>query len=339
MELTRKDTKMLQGLSVLAMLCLHLFDRTDPAGLYEPFARFGEVTITYMLGQLSDFCVMGFAFCTGYVHYQLKDEDYFFKKRLKGLLSLLITYWVVLVVFSVVGLLTGKNDIIPANVGTFVLHALLLNNSYNGAWWYMLTYALLVLFSPLLMKVVKRYHWCIVLTIGFVIYCAGYYLRFGGVQGSFVLDKLGPFMTTLFEYLIGAICAKCLWFTHLDGLTDKLPKLVRIAIASILWLGMLVGHSMVVRSLFIAPLTGLCVFSLFALWRKPEWIEKFFLFVGNHATNIWLVHMFFYSKMFPNLVFVAKYPIPIYLFMLGLRLGTSLILTFIQKPLRKLVLH
>lgn len=45
MELTKRDTKMIQGLSVLAMLCLHLFDR-DYTGLFTP------------LGDLRKFCVI-----------------------------------------------------------------------------------------------------------------------------------------------------------------------------------------------------------------------------------------------------------------------------------------
>ena len=36
MELTKKDTKMLQGLSVLAMVWLHLFDTNNYQGLFEP---------------------------------------------------------------------------------------------------------------------------------------------------------------------------------------------------------------------------------------------------------------------------------------------------------------
>lgn len=35
MELSKNDSKMLQGLSVLAMVCLHLFDR-DYTGLFTP---------------------------------------------------------------------------------------------------------------------------------------------------------------------------------------------------------------------------------------------------------------------------------------------------------------
>lgn len=57
--------------------------------------------------------------------------------------------------------------------------------------------------------------------------------------------------------------------------------------------GMLWLHTLVIRSLFIAPLTGLMIIFLFVLWEKPVWVEKIFLILGKHSTNIWLIHMFF----------------------------------------------
>ena len=68
--LTRDDTKMIQGLSVLAMVVLHLFDRLDFQGLYHPLLYFMEKPIVFYFAQLSDFCVMGFAFCSGYGLYK-----------------------------------------------------------------------------------------------------------------------------------------------------------------------------------------------------------------------------------------------------------------------------
>ena len=67
MEFSKNDSKMLQGLSVLAMVWLHLFDR-DYTGLFSPVLFVGGVPLSFYLGQLSDFCVFGFAFLSGYAH-------------------------------------------------------------------------------------------------------------------------------------------------------------------------------------------------------------------------------------------------------------------------------
>lgn len=48
MELGKNDSKMLQGLSVLAMLCLHLFDR-EYEGLFHPILFVGGGTAILLL--------------------------------------------------------------------------------------------------------------------------------------------------------------------------------------------------------------------------------------------------------------------------------------------------
>lgn len=336
MELTRKDTKMLQAMSVLAMLCLHLFDRLELKGLYKPLIyTWGGYPLTYILGQLSDFCVMGFAFCTGYAHYLLRGEKGFYRNRLKGLLSVLAGYWVVLTVFSAVGIFVGKGNEIPGSVDKWIMHFFLLDHSYNGAWWYMLTYTLLVLLSPGLMKLVKKLPWFATLSIGFTIYCGGYFLRFQTAADNWLLNNIGPFAMTLFEYLIGSICAKCMYFTKIHKLTENWNTPIRITVAALLWLAMLYGHSAVVKSLFIAPATGIVIISLFVLWRKSEWVEKVFLFIGEHSTNLWLTHMFFLSTLFNGLVFLPEYPILIYLWLIALTIGTSMVIQLIQKPIQQ----
>ena len=52
MELTKNDSKMLQGLSVLAMVWLHLFDR-NYTGLFTPIFFGGGVPYSFYIAQLS----------------------------------------------------------------------------------------------------------------------------------------------------------------------------------------------------------------------------------------------------------------------------------------------
>ena len=59
---------MLQGLSVLAMVLLHLFCTYYYADKYTPILFFSGVPLCFYIAQLSDFCVFGFAFCSGYGH-------------------------------------------------------------------------------------------------------------------------------------------------------------------------------------------------------------------------------------------------------------------------------
>lgn len=48
--------------------------------------------------------------------------------------------------------------------------------------------------------------------------------------------------------------------------------------------------------------------------------------------------MFFYQSLFPELVYRAKYPLFIYLFMLGICTAVSYVLQLVEKPLQELVI-
>ena len=201
----------------------------------------------------------------------------------------------------------------------------------------MFAYAVLVICSPVLLKAVKRYHPLAVLAAGFVVYCAAYYVRFSVKTDNWMLIKFAPFGMTLFEYLIGAVCYKIRLLTWLREHWNKLPVVVRWIAATILIAGMLYGRTKIVPSLFVAPVTGFIIMALFVFWRKPKWIERAFLFVGNHSTNIWLTHMFFYLVLFRNLVYKVKYPVFIFAYMMVLTLTLSLLLQIVQKPLHKVI--
>ena len=200
MELTKQDTKMLQGLSVLAMVWLHLFCTYNYADKFTPLLFFGGVPLCFYIAQLCDFCVFGFAFCSGYGHMAGYGRGGFYKSRLKGLLAVLCDYWLILCIFTVISVMAGQAEFMPGSVRKFLMNAALLENSYNGAWWYLFTYAVLVICSPALLKAVDKCHPLVVLAGSFGVYCVAYYVRFRVETDNLLLIKFGPLGMTLFEY-------------------------------------------------------------------------------------------------------------------------------------------
>jgi len=334
MELTKNDSKMLQGLSVLAMVCLHLFDR-DYTGLFTPIIFFKGIPLSFYFGQLSDFCVFGFAFLSGYAHFLQFEQPGYYKRRLKGLLSVYASYWLILILFSIVGIIIGQGDYMPGSIGKFILNALTLENSYNGAWWYLFTYAILVFISPLILKCVKHWNPFVVIGMGFVVYFVAYCIRFKISFSNWFLCNIGPFGMTFFEYLLGAVVCKYKLFTRFYSIWQKFHKVIRFVIAFILIVGILLSRTLIVPSLFVAPISGFVIMTLFHFWEKPKSIEKVFLLIGEHSTNIWLTHMFFCLCMFTNLVYIAKYPILVFGFMITITLLLSILLKFIENPIQK----
>lgn len=336
-ELTKKDTKMLQGLSVLAMVLLHLFCTYEYADKYTPVLFFSGVPLCFYIAQLSDFCVFGFAFCSGYGHMANFGQAGFYKSRLKGLLAVLCDYWVILCVFSLISIAAGQPEFMPGSVRKFIMSALLVEISYNGAWWYLFAYAVLVVSSPLLLKAVEKNHPLMVLIFGFAVYCAAYYVRFRVVTDNWLLAKFGPFGMTLFEYLVGAVCYKVKFVSWIREYWERLSKRIHWILTVVLMLAMLYARTKIVPSLFVAPVSGAVIMALFILWKKPKWFEDMFLFVGKHSTNIWLTHMFFYLVLFRHLVYRAKYPVLIFAFMMAITTAVSILLQLVQKPIHKAV--
>lgn len=336
MELKRDDTKMLQGLSTIAMLLLHLFCRYDFAGLYQPSIFIAGYPLTFYLGQVSDFCVMGFAFCSGYGHYksmEISSEGYY-KRQLKHLLQLYFKFWVICCLFTLISVIMGRNDYMPGDFVEFLLNITSVNVTYNGAWWYLFIYAVIVVLSPLLLKATKKFNSILLLFIGGVIYLTAYYVRFYTPGHGWLLEKFGTFGMTLFEYLIGAIFCKTQILTKSYNMTTKVAKnsFVRDCLAVVTVLAIILIRTHLVRSLFVAPATGLIIMVIFHYWKKPNFIRKTFLYIGQHSTAIWLTHMFFFTThLFDGLVFKAKYPILIFVFILLLCFVSSYIVNGIYK--------
>lgn len=332
MELKVQDTKMLQGLSVLAMLWLHLFCK-EHHDIFEPIVFLGETPLSFYIAQLSDFCVMGFAFCSGYGHMVQSNKTNYYKKRLQGLIVLLMNYWVVLIVFSLVSVIAGNGSSMPGNFGRFILNFLTLDKSYNGAWWYLNTYIILVVLSPLILKIIDKYNALIILLLSFVIYCISFYIRFYTDSTCWIFGRFALFGMTLFEYMLGAIFYKCKIFSKVYDCYIKINIIWRSVGSILLVLGMLYTRTKIIPNFFVAPISGLALILLFHFWNKPTWIKKIFLFIGKHSTNMWLTHMFFYSVVFVDFVYLVKYPVLIYIFMLFITIIVSILLQLIQKPI------
>lgn len=68
MDITKRDSKMLKGVAILAMLMLHLFCRRDNLP-YNPLLWIGDTPLIYYFGLFGDICVAIYCFVSGYAHY------------------------------------------------------------------------------------------------------------------------------------------------------------------------------------------------------------------------------------------------------------------------------
>ncbi|MBQ9551129.1 MAG: acyltransferase family protein [Clostridia bacterium] len=340
--MNKNDAKMVQGLSVLAMVCLHLFCRVNWAELYAtPVMLFG-LPVSFYFGQISDFCVFGFALCSGYAHMTLYGKPHYYRGRLVSLLALYGRFWLILLLFTIAAAFVGKSWMYLDHPVAYLLTVTSVIPSYNGAWWYLPVYAVLVLASPLLMKWCRKYHWLLLSFFIAVFYVVGYYLRFKkavSFSPYFSTESIGKFLMTLAEYLFGAVLYKLSFFEKAKAAAQKIKPALFWLGSAVLIAALMLVRAKFLRTLFVAPLTGMILITILVAGQKPKPVSDFFLFFGGHSTNIWLTHMFFIRVLFTDFVFIAKYPPLIFLFMLALCLALSYAINFLYHPLQKKILR
>lgn len=344
MELTKNDTQKCKGIAIIGMVMLHMFCRLDNLP-YSPLIWIGDTPLIYYLGLLGDVCVPIFCFCSEYAHYLLYDQ---FGKKYKNripnkLLRFLCNYWIVVVLFSVLGLICGKSAVIPGSLSEFLGNIFLYKMSYNGAWWFVLTYIFLLLLSPALAKLVKKtkgYLSLVIIAVSGIIYFIAYIIRFDIVPiqlENLVLDWILTQMvllgTSQLTYMIGMVCRKYSLVTKLRKAADK--TYIRVLV-SVISLCVLLLHC-VIPSAFLAPFTALATLRILIVTRFPKVIEMPLCFLGKHSTNIWLIHMFFYMGLFDGLAFIAKYPPFIAIFMFLICIAVSLFINVLYHPICHLI--
>ena len=105
---------------------------------------------------------------------------------------------------------------------------------------------------------------------------------------------------------------------------------------ALIFAGMIAGHG-IVQSLFMAVITATVTIAVLCVCPLPKRLTSLLCYFGEHSTNIWLIHMFFYTALFDGFVFCAKYPIPIFLLLLVVSLASSYVIKWLSKPILKLV--
>ncbi|CUO90067.1 MULTISPECIES: acyltransferase family protein [Clostridium] len=339
MELTKNQIKITKGVAILFMLLLHLFCTKNYEGLYIPILFIGEVPLMYYLALFGDCCVAIYCFCSGYglfISYKNNKEKYL-KNNLIRIFKLYINYWIILLIFVVIlGPLMGMGNSYPGSLKKFLLSFLAIEPAYNGAWWFLTTYIILVLISQFINKLVNKYNNITIVLLSLVFYFVAYIQRIRGIitLNNEILDwgisQIALLGTSQFPFIVGAIFAKHKIYSKLFNMVNRV-RYKNILCIFIIGL-MLVAHG-IVQSLFVAVFTGIVFICVFNLMDKPKWINSTLNYLGNHSTNMWLIHMFFYSIYFRQLIWSVKYSLFIYSLLVVLCVVSSYIINLIYNPI------
>ena len=308
MILTKKQTKSLQGIAILFMLGLHLFNRIDIAGFYDVKIYWGGIPLLTYISYIFDACVPIYLFCSGYGLYVSEASGNTMKKRIQRVFKLLIRFWIIMILTCCVGYIMGMREQFPGSWLNFVLNALLIKSSYVGSFWFVQTYTILVLLSGVFFKLIKKYSYWIVLPISLILYAGAFGIEYIVLERiqieavALLVNALMLFMRSQFSFVIGMIMAK-------EEIVDRWRLLSKIRNNPVLpWLLLILV--IVVRAnlrhMIFAPFSAVALIVLFGTYSWGGAGEKILLFFGKHSTNMWLTHMQFYMIFAPTLVFGSR---------------------------------
>ena len=253
--------------------------------------------LVYLFGFFAGVCVPIYSMCAGYARWLLKDSGY--KESWNRIYKLMKNYWIILISFSAIGLITGGN--IPGSWIKF-LKSLVLLHSYNGAWWYLNTYVIIlaipasvVLFPVRKMEAKVGIADCLLIQVVWYIISRFSILpgQFEGYLG-FIYKEIINLIGVIPYIWIGAFICKGQLLDEVEKIFQNQKIKNSRKDLTLLFIGVVlfIGYTTLNKSALIG-ITGICTFFIFNLLNKPVWIENIFLCLGKHSTNIWLTHMFF----------------------------------------------
>ncbi|MFI3164496.1 MAG: acyltransferase [Bacillota bacterium] len=337
MELTKRQISITKGVAILFMVLLHLFCTYDYEDLYTPLVMIGEMPLAYYLALFGDCCVAIYCFCSGYglmYSYNNKERSVYIKSNIKRIKCLYINFWIIVAIFVVgLGLLYNNFEFTFAELTTFILNITAVKVSYNGAWWFLTTYIIMVLASPIIFKIIKKLPLPITAILCAIVYVLGYLQRF---KGYFVFEnqlianivsQCGLIGTSLPVFIVGAVFIDKQIYSKFILVFNRIKFKNCVGVAIIIC--MIVAHGFV-QTVFVAPVTGIVFIVIFNSMRKSKFVENVLLFFSKHSTNIWLTHMFFYSTYFRNIVFAPKYAVLIFAWLILLCVLISIVINKIN---------
>jgi len=194
--------------------------------------------------------------------------------------------------------------------------------------------------SKFINKAVQRYNNVLITLIVFVIYCICYVQRikvvitFTNPVLNWAITQVALLGTSLFPFVVGAIFADKKIYSFIYNKVNNIKFKNILCIVGILF--MIVCHGFV-QTLFVAVFTGIAFIVLFNLIDKPDSLDRLLYYLSGHSTNMWLTHMFFYMVYFKSLVFMPKYPVLIFIWLVILCLISSyLIKLFYSNIIKKI---
>ncbi|MGL5577308.1 MAG: acyltransferase family protein [Sarcina sp.] len=298
-------SKVIKVLAVFMMVFLHIFghpNRIENVS-YETLFIIAGIPVEQLLTYFMGICVSIFLFLSGYGLYQKYGKEFKLKNALTTVKGLYKIYLVIFIIFVGIGHLIGKYQF---NFKELILNLLTISSSYNGEWWFLNLYILLIITYPLGCKLIEKLSLKQSLLVILVVNILGMMLIKGSLMlgiSNIILNLFSTLLSRQVMFYLGVLVAKY-------GIFDKWIEKLKFSKAS--------------SYIILCVVTALLIFKIDLpiidqfIYMALEFAFIFMLVIivseksvllrlAKHTTNIWLIHSFFCYHLFQELPFYPKY--------------------------------
>lgn len=274
-----------------------------------------------------------------YCSYEKNDCILKVSANIRRVLLLYARVWVIAAIFFSIGVLLFSPAYlksIPVLIGNLTGF----NTTYNGEWWFLFPYIMLVLTSGLIFRIVDKFNPLIsILTAGLIYLLAYSVCKFNGeyLYSNHLVYQPLLYCTSLFSFVVGALSAKYKVFTKLRNkiscININLAQFLLIAFLIVV-LGVRIFY--IPFGVFDSIIAFIVLFSI-VLMKRYKWIDFILTVVGKQSTNIWLIHSFFFYYFWHDFFYSLKYPMLVYILVMALSYGSGKVIDLIYNPIQKYI--
>lgn len=144
------------------------------------------------------------------------------------------------------------------------------------------------------------------------------------------------YFCTLFQFMLGAFALKYRWHDKVSQFYKPIKYPNLFAVLGVILL--VVFHGLI-HNFIVAPFTALGFIFLFLQLRLGKNMERTLDYFTPHATNLWLIHMFFYLVYFTDIIYAPQYPVLIFGWLVLWCLMASYLVNVIYNSIAKVVFN
>lgn len=313
-SISKDQSLRLKGIAILMMLFLHLFNRMSLVQQCECFLYVGEVPLVNWLSRAAN-PVWLYLFLSGY-GYSVRRKS--LKDVCNTISNIYIHWWVVLLLAFPIG-----HWINPTKFNLLDIWGNLLawNPTYNSELWFLFPFVLLILCQTMIFRMRERmgnkYYSLLVLIV--YLFC----LFIFSVYGEDTVKEYSRFLWILLMVAYMFVPFSIGILLQISSVSRQLLSIkYQISNISLLLLLVLI---IIVKCTLSGGIWGvmyqipyfLCFVILCANIKYIGVVGNMLMRLGKHSLSMWFIHSFFCYHIFSNQLYALKFPLLIYVVLVG----------------------